>query len=224
MKTTAQGFLAVWMDVEPSGEEDFNAWYTKEHVPERVGVPGFLLGKRYLALNGSPRYFSVYDTESAGTLSSPPYLERLNDPSPWTQRVMPNFRNTIRSVCHVLGVQGVGMGGILRAYRIEPREGQQEALAKALAGEVLAALAEKPGVARVCVGEREIAKSSGGTAEVTMRGEDATATFVLLVEGDEAGPVEAACREVLAEARLQKLNAKPPVRGGTYRLIYALAD
>ena len=224
MNTMAQGFLAVWMDVEPSGEEDFNAWYTREHVPERVGVPGFLLGKRYVALDGSPRYFAVYDTESAATLSSAPYLQRLNNSTPWTKRVMPNFRNTIRSVCRVLGVRGVGMGGILRAYRIEPREGQQEALGKVLAGDFLAALAEKPGVARVCAGERELAKSSGGTAEVAMRGEDATATFVLLVEGDEAGLVEAACREVLAEASLQKLSAKPPVRGGTYRLVYALAD
>ena len=151
-------------------------------------------------------------------------MERLNNPTPWTKRVMPNFRNVVRSVCRVLGARGVGMGGILRAYRIEPREGQQEALGKALAGEVLAALAEKRGVARVCVGEREVAKSSGGTAEVAMRGEDATATFVLLVEGDEAGLLQAACREVLAEARLQKLHAKPPVRGGTYRLVYALAD
>ena len=43
--------LAIWNDIAPGGDAEFNHWHTREHVPERVGVPGFLRGRRYLAVS-----------------------------------------------------------------------------------------------------------------------------------------------------------------------------
>ena len=38
------------------------------------------------------------------------YLERLGNPTDWTQQVMPNFRNTIRT-CRLAAPDGHAMGG-----------------------------------------------------------------------------------------------------------------
>jgi hypothetical protein len=39
---TLQGtaFLAIWHDIAAEGEPEYNLWHTREHMPERVGIPG----------------------------------------------------------------------------------------------------------------------------------------------------------------------------------------
>ena len=69
----------------PGGEAEFDQWHLREHIPERVAVPGFLRCRRYVTLGEPPRYFYFYETESLDTLQSPAYLARLGDPTPWTQ-------------------------------------------------------------------------------------------------------------------------------------------
>ncbi|MGH8056431.1 MAG: hypothetical protein ACREOH_04245, partial [Candidatus Entotheonellia bacterium] len=62
MVAQGQGLLAVWMDIPAHVEDDFNRWYNEEHIAERVGIPGFLNGRRYLAIDGAPKYVALYDT------------------------------------------------------------------------------------------------------------------------------------------------------------------
>jgi hypothetical protein len=217
-----KGALLVWMNVEPAGREDFDAWYTREHIPERVGVPGFFNGSRYEAVNGDPRFLAVYDTESAEVLSSAAYLERLNNPTPWTQRVMPMFRDTVRSAGRLIGDRGEGIGGFLRTFRVEPQPGRQEHLRQALSAPILERLAECDGVVRVRCAEAVDTGHGKDTAETAMRGKDETATFVVLVDGTDAALLEAACGEEVSEQRLASLGAETPVHIGDYRLMYSL--
>ena len=64
-------------------------------------MPGFLLGRRYEVVSGSPRYFCVYLTQSPDVLKSPVYLERLDNPTPMTRKIMSDaFRDMSRTVCH----------------------------------------------------------------------------------------------------------------------------
>jgi hypothetical protein len=95
-----KGILAVWHDCAPGREAEFETWYQQEHLFERLAVPGFLFGRRLEALSGTPRYFTYYVTEAVGTLTSPDYLERLDDPTPATKTMMTEvFRNMSRTVC-----------------------------------------------------------------------------------------------------------------------------
>jgi len=55
-----RGAITIWQDVRPEAREDFFAWHNGEHIPERVGIPGFLRGRRYGALAGSPEFFTLY--------------------------------------------------------------------------------------------------------------------------------------------------------------------
>jgi hypothetical protein len=101
MSDALPGILAVWNDCALGREADFEEWYQHEHFHERIAVPGFLLGRRYEVVSGSPRYFCVYLTQSPDVLKSPAYLERLDNPTPMTRRIMSDaFRDMSRTVCH----------------------------------------------------------------------------------------------------------------------------
>jgi hypothetical protein len=102
MADQGRGLLAVWTDIPAHIEDDFNRWYDEEHLAERMGVPGFLNARRYRALQGTPKYFALYDTVDAQVLQSEPYLKVSNNPTPWTQRVRPHFQNFVRNEYELL--------------------------------------------------------------------------------------------------------------------------
>ena len=60
--STGRGAITIWQDVRPEARADFFAWHNQEHIPERVGIPGFLRGRRYGALEGAPEFFTLYET------------------------------------------------------------------------------------------------------------------------------------------------------------------
>lgn len=98
-KTRGKGLICVWTDVNPAINEEFNAWYDEEHIPERVKeVPGILSARRYLCIEGSPRYLAVYDLKDPSVLESREYQEISQRYSPRTQKVIPYFLNTVRTI------------------------------------------------------------------------------------------------------------------------------
>ncbi|MCK0209940.1 hypothetical protein MWN33_18060 [Starkeya koreensis] len=83
-----KGFLLVLMQPPPAFEDEFNAWYDTEHVPERVAVEGFESGRRYVCLDGYPKYLAMYDMVNEAVLETESYLRVSADrASPWTRRV-----------------------------------------------------------------------------------------------------------------------------------------
>lgn len=92
MTDQSQGLLAIWSTIAADAETDYLHWLTREHIFERVSVPGFLSGRVYKRRDSQPsQYFILYELAEASVMSSPAYLARLNDPTPWTQRVMPRL-------------------------------------------------------------------------------------------------------------------------------------
>lgn len=88
-----KGFLLVLMNPPPTFEEEFNAWYDLEHVPERLAVPGFESGRRYISTGASPRYLAMYDLEDESVLDSEAYRRVGGDnSSPWTKRITARAR------------------------------------------------------------------------------------------------------------------------------------
>jgi hypothetical protein len=127
------GILAIWNDCVAGREAEFEAWFQGEHLLERLAVPGFLFGRRHAAISGSAGYFNFYLTDSAAVLTSKPYLERLDNPTPMTRKVMSEiFINMNRTVCHCT----LRRGGLRGAYAVTARFNEQPDMA------VLVALAE----------------------------------------------------------------------------------
>ncbi|HZL31980.1 MAG TPA: hypothetical protein VFC54_13110 [Pseudolabrys sp.] len=98
---TQSGVLAIWNDCRPGDEAEFEAWFQGEHLIERLGVPGFLFGRRHQAISGASGYFNFYLVSSPDVLTSKPYLERLDSPTPMTKKVMSGiFINMSRTLCY----------------------------------------------------------------------------------------------------------------------------
>jgi hypothetical protein len=97
VKKNGSGLLLVMIGVDEDHEEEFNRWYNEEHFPERIQCPGFLSGRRFVSVEGEPKYLAIYDLESPDVLESPEYL-RIRPPSEWQQRVSKQWKRSIRNV------------------------------------------------------------------------------------------------------------------------------
>ena len=112
------GILAIFNDCRPGREAEFEAWFQGEHLIERLAVPGFLFGRRHKAISGAPGYFNFYMVEAPEVLTSKPYLERLDHPTPMTRTIMSEvFINMNRTVCRRTVRRGACRGAFVAAAR-----------------------------------------------------------------------------------------------------------
>ena len=100
---TAHWHYVVETDVQASAEDDFNAWYTEEHLPGLAAVPGTVKAIRLQNMTGSPRYHALYLLATRETFGSEPWLQvRATE---WSSRVRPNFTNTKRTMFEITRTQ-----------------------------------------------------------------------------------------------------------------------
>ncbi|WP_353474898.1 hypothetical protein PVT71_15125 [Salipiger sp. H15] len=112
MPLTGSGFLCLWNDFDESRAEEYERWHSLEHVPERVAAPGFLSGRRYGDFARSEsRYMTLYDLQSLAALDTPDYAELQREPTPWSAKMRPHFRNFLRLPCATLASEGTGCAG-----------------------------------------------------------------------------------------------------------------
>jgi len=219
---TAGAVLAIWTDIAPELEADFNEWYWREHLPERLAVPGFRRGRRYRAGAGVPRYFACYELDSIDILNSPAYLKRLDNPTEWTRRVMPGFRNTTRAPMRVMTTLGRMSGAVALTVRVTPAEDRRADLEVHLRRAVLPALHARPGVVRARH-LQAVPMTARPTIEAAMRGgSDGTCDWAVIVEGTTPEDLEAIRNElVAASSPLVAGTTRPPI-AATYNLLCSL--
>jgi hypothetical protein len=179
----APGVLLVLNDVVEAAEEEFNCWYQQQHVPERLGVPGFETARRYRAVDGQPAYMAVYECKSINVLASKAYLERLANPTEWTKKVMPGFRNMLRSACRETWSAGAGVGGGAIIVQCKPEQGREDA-ARCFVKDTLApGLMHSASLVRMSLWEADAALTGGPSPEMALRGgADKSADWVLFLE------------------------------------------
>ena len=223
------GVLAVWNDIDDEHEAEYNDWYTNQHLPERVGIEGFLRGRRFRRVSDDPgqRYFTLYETESTATLTSEPYLERLNDPTDWTTQVTPLFRNSVRTACSVTASLGRGTGGYGTTIEFGAAVGRESELRNWINDEVLPTLVLESDIVSAHLFESDLQTTSAkdSTAEQAAMAGRPTVTvrwFVMVESASERGA--GAAREALAEQALTAHGADPDVKVGTFRLLVSLTD
>jgi hypothetical protein len=169
-------------------------------MPERVGIPGFRRGRRYVAVASTPEYFNLYEADSPEVLGGQDYLNRLNAPTEWTRRVLPSFRNVSRSICRVVYTDGVGQGAFMLTQRFDVAEGDRPHVVEALRHRLLPPLCDHKGIAGVhlCLAEESISKVE--TAEKRARADTTQVpTWIILIEGNSSADVAAAGAAVSRE-------------------------
>ena len=113
------GVLALWNGVDPLRQEEYELWHTREHVPERLSVPGMLWARRYVRSDGDlPHFLTIYAMRDTGVLRSPDYVKLLDEPTPWSRSMRPSFRGFMRLCCRREWSMGGGIGGCLGALML----------------------------------------------------------------------------------------------------------
>ena len=187
MPLKGKGFLGLWHDIEAGAPEaDYHLWHTLEHMPERVSLPGFVRARRGVDWNlAHQRYLTIYEGETLEAFRSPEYLQRLNEPTAWSSRMAPHFRNFLRVACETVSSAGLGAGGAMATIRADLPDGVDEPGFTAAATRLSDALLVLPGVCGVHVAMARPEYSSVRTTETELRPEMAEPAFdcVILVEG-----------------------------------------
>ncbi|MBM3629403.1 MAG: hypothetical protein FJX21_16475 [Alphaproteobacteria bacterium] len=215
-----EAFVAIWHDIAPEGIEEFLDWHHREHMPERLGIPGFRRGRRYLRVGGDGQaYFNLYEVDAFEVLVGQDYLGRLNAPTPWTRRAVAHFRQVTRGLCRVAGSQGIGQGGIAATLRIAATADGGERLRRHLLHEAIPALLDRTGILGAHLGFTDEAGSRLETAEKKARGSlTDIPPWVMVVEGISAERVAAAVAAAMPGPALAANGAAGPATTGIYRL------
>ncbi|HSH90581.1 MAG TPA: hypothetical protein VK996_11400 [Ramlibacter sp.] len=208
--------IAMWWDMAPAHRHEFEDWHSHEHFPERLGIPGFLRGSRWADASGGNGFFVMYELASYETLTSTQYLERLNNPTPWSTKLMPHHGNMVRSQCRVLDSFGAGTGEAMLTLRLSPVLGRSDVLRKYLR-ELLARIRSSPGI----VGGHLLHTQTPAIAQTQEQkirgGMDAAADWIVLVCGYDIGAVEALLGNELSEPTLVNTGALPAQTSGIYK-------
>jgi hypothetical protein len=208
--------MLLWYDIVQEQVVEHDDWHTSQHFPERVGIPGFIRAQRWVATSSGERYFVVYEVTGIEVLSSAPYLERLNHPTPWTSRMMPSFRGMVRGFCRLESSHGSVLGTTCVTLRYSAAPGMEDRLRTWLNGELIPSLMQRKGITSAFTFRSDRAPEM--TAEQRIRGRDASVDRVLLVTGYSPEPVAGLAQDDLRANNLEAHGASPGTTSGVFRL------
>lgn len=225
MGLKGSAFLAIWHDIAEGEHGEYVEWHTREHMPERLSIPGFLTGKRLHDPNAGRYVFgTIYAGDTVEIFRSEAYLQRLNNPTPWTTAVSKIFQNFLRVACDRIAWAGNGDGGSMATIRFDFAGDEAEAKLRAGAGRLVEAVLAVRGVCCVHLGIARSEVSSVRTKETEIRSEMSERGFdvVLLVEGSSRRGLEAALPEAGKLALASGTLAEPQIN--VYETAFSLTS
>jgi hypothetical protein len=207
-----KGMLLTSMNIDAADEAEFNRWYDREHLEERVAIDGFLEARRYVAHDGNPKYLSLYSTETFEVLDSPAYRTALANQTEWSKANIARFQNMIRGVARITVSRGTGRGAALGIIRLRPSDGK-DTLRAALREQLDPA--ELDGIISMHLIENDPALSKPITDDPSAPNPGAGDWFVL-IDATDVGAVPAAMLRLSGNAAWKPLT----ISSGVYRLMW----
>jgi hypothetical protein len=217
MALLGQAAVAMWWDIAPEMREEFLDWHTHEHHPERMGIEGFRRGSRWTSATDATGFFVMYELAERATLLGPAYLERLNNPTPWSARMMPHHLGMVRVLADVIRSAGAGIARCVLTVRLSPSVESEQALQQHLS-DLLPRLAQQRGVSGAHLLEAAPVKADAMTEEQRIRGGDATADWVVLLVGYDSASLRMIGDSELSPTTLEAHGAHPGAIVGLYEL------
>jgi len=218
MPLAGRGMLLTSMDVDAADEQDFNRWYDREHLQERVAIEGFLEARRYVAHAASPKYLSLYSTRTFEVLDSPAYRAALASQTGWSKRNIARFRNMVRSVARLTISRGIGRGAALGLVRLRPAADTGEALRATLRDQLDPGTLDGIISMHLLEGDPALSQPLTDNADASSRG---AGDWFLLIDGTDVEAVAAIIYKRFDRALVSP--AATLVSTGTYRLMWDLA-
>jgi hypothetical protein len=213
MPLAGKGMLLTSMDIGAADEAEFNRWYDREHLEERVAIDGFLEARRYVAHEGKPKYLSLYSTATFEVLDSSAYRTALANQTAWSKANISRFKNMIRAVARITISRGTGRGAALGIIRLRPAAGSAEKLRTALRDQLDPAKLD--GIISMHLIESDPALSKPITDDPAAPNPGAGDWFVL-IDATDVNAVPAAA------ARFAAFKAET-ISSGVYNLLWDIA-
>ncbi len=217
MPLLGQAAVAMWWNLALEQRSEFGDWHSHEHFPERLSIPGFRRGSRWSSTSNATGFFVLYELDAYATLTSPGYLARLNDPTPWSRKMMPRHLDMVRSQCRIVASFGGGIAASLATLRLSPLDGKADQFEARLV-ETLRGYPARPGLTGAHLLRTDTPSAGGPTTEQQIRGRDASADWIILISGYDSEVVE----EVAMSVSPGAINAQEPLTMGCYRLSLAM--
>lgn len=211
-----QGAVIIWNDVEQDGREQFYQWHDKEHIPERLALPGFRRGRRFIRPGHSPEWLTMYEADDLSVVSSPAYLAKLNAPTPATVSSLRYFRNTSRAVCRLVYSVGSSSGGHVLALRLSVPAGREAAMRDYFAADAFPRALDATGVLACHLFAADAPASFTNTAESSTRRFDVPSWVVLVEATTESAAAHA--RSMLETPELRQLDVEVREDAAVYAL------
>ena len=218
MPLQGSAFLALWNDVDPKRDAEYNVWHTFEHVPERVGIGGVLAGRRYAARERSAdRYFTLYELEGLAALAGPEYVEVVEHPTEWSLSMRPSLRQFQRCPCATLISLGAGIGGSIATFRfaVEAELDATEAAA------VLDPFLVIGGITSLHLGRVEVDTAFPISNAPTSGTGESGSQFVLLVEGSDRAALDGVATDI-GDAIRARIRCASNAGWKSFDLAYAI--
>ena len=216
MPMAGKGMLLTSMNIDAAHEAEFNRWYDREHLEERVALDGFLEARRYVAHDGNPKYLSLYSTKTFEVLDSPAYRTALANQTAWSKANIARFQNMIRAVARITISRGTGRGAALGIVRLRPADGGEDRLRAALAEQFDPAALD--GIISLHLIESDPGLSKPITDDPSAPNPGAGDWFVL-IDATDVGAVPPAMSRFSGNTALKPLI----ISSGIYRLMWDLA-
>jgi len=215
--------LLISHDFPDADDRDFNEWYIREHMPERViGLPGFNRGRRFRAFDEGPKYLAFYETTDASALSSEQYLKLVRNFDPRSRQFVPRFQSPSRTVSVVRASVGLGEGGVIGLLGFEAAADVAASLRADGGVRLTDDLLKRPGItgAHLLEVDRDaLAHSTRGH----LRQNDLVLPWTLLVEAIDESALAAIWQHDVSSAAFATLGAGKTLVRGCYRLLFSLS-
>lgn len=223
MTAGGEAILLALLDFDPARETEFNEWYNREHMRDRIiGLPGFRRGRRYVSAGGNPRYAALYEAEHADSFATEAYLSLVRDPDENSRRFLPDFIGTTRFMGHLVTSAGEGEGGDAAFYLFDAHEGRREALRSWLAGTV-PGFCHMNGIVAAHVWEAALDLADISKRVHLRQTPDQIPDFVVLVEAAQRFNLQSADRVLMGPGGLAAHGAEEIALAAEYRMIYRVA-
>jgi hypothetical protein len=225
MALRGKGILIVFAAARARDERDLDEWYNREHIDERIALPGFSRARRYVAATGNaaegePKYLATYECDKVGDLAAPRYLKRLATPTTWTSRVTGRFTKFHRMTMRIRVDLTHGIGGAVTCLRFVPDPAKARALAQWLKITAFPAAIARPGMVGAFAAENDAAVASAHDRGTGASPPAAPPEWLVMLEGGDARATAAAARAVLPRKALAPFGLAAAPIIGTYRFVF----
>ena len=216
-----RGIMINWNNVAPEHRAAYDAWHCGEHMVGRLKIPGFLRGRRYIAVEARRNFLTMYEVEDLSVLTGADYLAKANSPSPLTLRTTPLVRDSVRGLARVRASLGQGTGGFALTLRFDPQSGAEETLERYLTQHALPQIAQRADIvgAHLIVAD----KTASAMTPVERQGRPTVIpNWIVMAEGFTLAAVSNAGEAALSDALLKANGCANAIERDTYTLQFTL--